>query len=76
MELAAMSGQAPVSRVRMCVCGFEKAGKTTLVRALRGLAHTATVRTLGIEVVNATLAGADFSIWDYAGGWGYLIGLL
>ncbi len=51
------------------MCGFERAGKTTLVRALRGRGQASAPvdRTLGIEVANATLDGADFSIWDYAG---------
>ena len=67
LRLAAAFGQAPIKRARLCVCGFERAGKTTLVRALRGLAHAATDRTLGIEVTNVALDGVDFSIWDYAG---------
>ena len=67
MRLAAETGTAPVSRVRVCLCGFEGVGKTTLNCSLQGKQSDALERTMGIDITNMAVADKAFCIWDYGG---------
>ena len=67
LQLAEEFGTAPVSRVRLCLVGRERAGKTTLAHTLLGEQRAKDERTMGIDITNITLANKDFSLWDFAG---------
>ncbi len=74
-------GYAPITRAQLCICGNALVGKTTLVRTLDRMRRgtfgmivdflTAPLRppmrTKGIEITPMSIAGSDFSVWDYAG---------
>ncbi len=63
----------PVSRARLCICGKELVGKSTLAGSLQcvadGRARPALGRTKGIEIADMVIGGKAFSVWDYAGGY-------
>jgi death-associated protein kinase len=80
---------APVSKVKLLVCGGAGVGKTELVSSLRcgrlkslfrrrsasDLAHMVSHRTYGFNVLQCAIPGAgDFSIWDFSGRKNYYLG--
>ena len=68
VRLSKTYGTSRLDRVRLCVCGPEKVGKTTLVKALGGVVNQPPdSRTIGIDIVPLTLGAAVFSVWDFAG---------
>ena len=67
-RLAVAYGTSRLDRVRLCVCGPEQVGKTTLVRALGGKVNQRQdSRTVGIDILMLRLDAAAFSVWDFAG---------
>jgi GTPase SAR1 family protein len=67
LQLAGEFGTAPVSRVRLCLVGRERVGKTTLALTLLRKWRFFDRRTMGIDIENVTLNSKDFSLWDFAG---------
>lgn len=68
-----LTGEAQSNTLKVYLCGDPKAGKSTLVRTLRGIPHPKVVdeveeRTKGIEVSSFTTAsGGKCVLWDFAG---------
>eukprot|EP00047_Mylnosiga_fluctuans_P015746 m.49007 g.49007 ORF g.49007 m.49007 type:complete len:903 (-) comp6075_c0_seq1:589-3297(-) len=58
---------APFSRARLCVCGPERAGKTSLVRALQRHDGPPDDGAGVARVYGTTIDGKAFCVWDFAG---------
>jgi len=60
--------RSPLSSVRLHLCGNGNAGKTTLLRMLKGEYDGSDPgRTVGVEISRLELGGREFSVFDYGG---------
>jgi len=60
--------RSPLSSVRLHLCGNGNAGKTTLLRMLKGEYDGSDPgRTVGVEISRLELEGREFSVFDYGG---------
>jgi len=60
--------RSPLSSVRLHLCGNGNAGKTTLLRMLKGeYDGSDPKRTVGVEISRLELEEREFSVFDYGG---------